>query len=191
MAFQVDYNDCEKELQRKTEEVETLKTENKDLKEIIKLEKILSDEAADIPVKETETKDNPLEEEQFLKMKSSGLKRKSQFIEPGQQAMPNKRPTDKSKDKEYNFNECDFQGTRELELKKHIDMKHSKPGSPEGKIKCYHCDNQFSTRWNLMSHRKSIHPDIVAVCKNYQANANLQMRSVGGAILTVLLKNKS
>ena len=63
------------ELRRKTEEVETLKTENKDLKEIIKLKKLVNEKAEDIPGIESEREGCSSEEEQLLHMKRSGFKR--------------------------------------------------------------------------------------------------------------------
>jgi hypothetical protein len=164
----LEHNNCEKELQRKTEEVEILRTENKGLKELSKLEKLVADDSEDIPANEAGTRGSSLEGERLLQMKRSGFKRKSPQNEPLQQAKPSVRPTAKSKEKEYNCYECDFQGARELELNKHVNMKHRKSGNLKDIIKCYHCDNQFSTKWNLMSHRKSVHSDIVAICKNYK-----------------------
>ena len=68
-------------------------------------------------------------------------------------------------EKEYNCTKCDFQGTRQLELNKHINLKQGAETQKET-IKCYHCDEQFSTKWNLMNHRKYAHPNDIAICKN-------------------------
>ena len=79
----------------------------------------------------------------------------------------------KSKDEEIQYNcfKCDFQGTKEIELKKHISLKHEIEGKAvdhsDGLIKCRNCGDVFKTKWNLMNHRKSEHLNIVAQCRNY------------------------
>ena len=62
-----EYINCEAELRRKTEEAEILKTEIKDLKELMKLETLLSEEDENIP--EKEVKCSSSDEENLLKMK--------------------------------------------------------------------------------------------------------------------------
>ena len=73
----------------------------------------------------------------------------------------------KMKENEYNCNSCDYQGTREIELNKHVNLKHTAKGTLMGNtIKCRNCGDQFSTKWNLMNHRKSEHLSSVAYCRN-------------------------
>jgi len=67
------------------------------------------------------------------------------------------------KEKYFTCLQCDFQGTKQFELNKHMNLKHSINNELET-IKCYHCDSQYSSKWNLMNHRKSVHPNIIAHC---------------------------
>ena len=77
-------------------------------------------------------------------------------------------------EKQFNCNECDFQGTREIELNKHINIKHRvHGGNTTGMIVCRNCGEQFTTKWNLMYHRKEVHSSTVGFCRN-----NLQGRCI-------------
>ena len=71
-----------------------------------------------------------------------------------------------NRDKEFNCRECDFQGTNQIELNKHMNLKHRK-GETAGIIYCRNCGEGFSTKWNLMNHRKSKHSDNIAYCRNF------------------------
>ena len=51
----------------------------------------------------------------------------------------------KVKEPEYNCLKCDFQGTRQEELDKHIQLKHSS----QGMMKCRNCGKEFDR--NLVS----------------------------------------
>ena len=68
-----------------------------------------------------------------------------------------------SVEKEYNCIDCDFQGSTNMHLQKHTDLKHREKGA----IKCRVCNEQFTEKWNLMNHRKINHPHTVAPCKNF------------------------
>ena len=58
--------------------------------------------------------------------------------------------------KQYNCEDCPFQGENGLELKKHImRTKHCPSVSIE---KCYTCKKEFPSYWHLMNHRKAEHP---------------------------------
>ena len=58
--------------------------------------------------------------------------------------------------RQYNCEDCPFQGENGLELKKHIvRTKHSPSEYCE---KCYTCKKEFSSYWHLMNHRKMEHP---------------------------------
>ena len=70
----------------------------------------------------------------------------------------------------FSFMKCDFQGTSQLELNKHTNIKHCLENIHHT-IKCYHCDSQFSSKWNLMEHRKSNHAATVAICRNFKKGA--------------------
>ena len=150
--FETNYLQAEKVVRMKTEENTRLKAENKDLKEILKLDEDLK-EAGD-------TSDN--EEETLLELKSKGFKRKNPQVE----ASP-KKDSSKVNELEFNCNDCFFQGTSQSELNNHINMKHTRKDMiTEGEFKCNNCDEQFKTRERLMHHRKLKHLNIVALCRN-------------------------
>ena len=58
---------------------------------------------------------------------------------------------------EFNCFQCDFQGTQQSQLSKHIQLKHS--------IQCRNCDKFFRSKPELMVHRKTEHYGTVAPCK--------------------------
>ena len=70
---------------------------------------------------------------------------------------------------EYNCKECDFQGTSEMLLNKHINLKHRIPTAKTGMtiIKCRNCGDEFEDKRNFMNHRKSKHLNALAMCNNY------------------------
>ena len=46
-----------------------------------------------------------------------------------------------------------------MELIKHINLKHKNQKEHiSGTIICENCEEQFSSRWNLMNHKKEKHP---------------------------------
>ena len=106
--------------------------------------------------------DNHEEEEFLLKMKNSGFRRKCPQFKRTQPEKPKRREL------EFNCNDCDFQGTTEIELDKHILLKHRIDGrNMDVKLKCRNCGEQFTAKWDLMNHRKTMHSSTVAVCRNY------------------------
>ena len=168
-----EYFKCATELRKKTEENTILRTEVNDLKQQVRLEK---EEDTDFLVDE-EVKKNDFEEEGTLfKQKNSGFRKKNPQCEPTKQAKTNVNNMFnrfKSREKEYNCCECDYQGSKEMELTKHVNLKHSVVGNVannvdvDGMIKCRNCGDLFTTKWNLMNHRKSEHWNTVAFCRNY------------------------
>ena len=66
---------------------------------------------------------------------------------------------------EYNCTECDFQADESIILKKHINLKHNTKPTAEGTIKCFNCESQFTSHWNLMNHRKVDHVELTQTCK--------------------------
>ena len=153
--LRAEYFNCEKELKKKTEEAEILKSELKDIKEMIKLENLLKE-----PDLVQETNE---EEEQLLKMKNAGSQRRNPQVESSNKSKPMRNLG--STEKEYNCYECDYQGTRASELNKHVSLKH-RDIKEDSTIKCRNCGETFANKWNLMTHRKSKHPSIVANCRN-------------------------
>ena len=73
-------------------------------------------------------------------MKMKGFKKKStQFKANDGYKVP------ETKEKEFNFKQCDYQGTREVELNKHMNMKHRVSGqNSSGTIVCRICGDQFT-----------------------------------------------
>ena len=70
--------------------------------------------------------------------------------------------------RQYNCEDCSFQGENGLELKKHIQRtKHCPSDYSE---KCYTCEKEFSSYWHLMNHRKMEHPSNKK-CRYYQTEA--------------------
>ena len=166
-SLESEYGKCIQELRRKTTEAEKLKSELKDLREIVKLGEKLNSSTID------SEKMNE-EEEVLLKMKSSGARR----INPQFQSSPSKpekspksgkasRPVGSDKKPQFNCEECFFQGTQETELHNHIKIKHTLNANIDGFIKCRNCGMQFKTKRDLMNHRKKEHSSSVAPCRNY------------------------
>ena len=55
----------------------------------------------------------------------------------------------------------------QLQLNKHINLKHTvREHSAESMIKCKNCDEHLEEKLKLMKHRKLMHIDTVAPCKN-------------------------
>ena len=73
----------------------------------------------------------------------------------------------RQKEDEFNCNECDFQGTSNIQLKKHFDLKHNQKEILKGSIACRNCGEMFNEKWNLMNHRKNMHSSNVATCRNF------------------------
>ena len=155
-AILSEYLKCEKELRVKTEETEKLKTEVKDLKEIIKLSKYVNEDDLETSI----------EEETSEKKDDENIWKKEKYVRKPMVSLKEQSPkTSKTKEKEFNCQECYFQATKQMELNKHINLKHNK-GETEGTINCRNCGEGFSTKWNLMNHRKSKHSETVAYCRN-------------------------
>ena len=62
----------------------------------------------------------------------------------------------KSSPKQYNCNDCAFQGENGIELKRHI--KRTKHTPSDTQETCYTCKKVFTSYFKLMNHRKSEHP---------------------------------
>ena len=57
---------------------------------------------------------------------------------------------------EFNCHECPFQGSEEIQLSKHIQIKH--------RMQCRNCGIFFKTKPELMVHRKKEHYNLIALC---------------------------
>ena len=149
------YVKCESELRKKTEEVEVYKTELKDLKEIMKLEKELKEHNIERNLTDDEIEESEEKKSYAQSVRKSNNKKRSTF-----------RDTYKHWDAEFNCEECDFQGTQLMELNKHINLKHRFEADFGNTIKCRSCGDEFSSKWNLMYHRKNKHSNSIAMCRN-------------------------
>ena len=154
-----EYLNCEKELRIKVEETGKLKTKIKDLHQIIRLSEKLKEkdlETSDDDELVTETK----EEGNHIPWTKSKTKKD---MRPRYKSSPTKSTF---MEKEYNCTECYFQGTKQMELDKHMNLKHRKVEA-DGMIHCNSCGEGFRTKWDLMNHRKSLHSETVANCRNF------------------------
>ena len=167
-----EYNLCENELRKKTEETEKLKSEVANLTKMLTVLK----EAQEV----SEQKENIAK---VMIEKSVAQHRK------------NDEDTDEILlAEEFNCDNCDFQGMSDPELKNHMTVKHSmetfncpnccvkfktshdienhicesrniKEKNRLMKIKCRNCDEEFNSKPDLMIHRKVNHLELVAVCR--------------------------
>lgn len=146
------YIQCEKELRKKTEEAEMLRSELKDLKQFIQLEQGLkqtqSDSSKDDNVGEKSVRFNNIDQRSNLPKKKTHADVHPMYIE-------------EDADQEYNCEECAFQGTSETVLNKHIQLKHRLQNG----IKCRNCSKTFQNKPDLMIHRKNEHYDSIAPCR--------------------------
>ena len=126
-VIEEEYIQCEKELRKKTEESEKLKSELKDLKQILKLAeelKQVENESCDITV------DNQSNEEEALITSNESGSNESSCTKNNPQVKKNRDHKDVRKCmtnavEEFNCSECDFQGAQQSELSKHIRLKHT------------------------------------------------------------------
>ena len=68
--------------------------------------------------------------------------------------------------KQYNCEDCSFQGVNRVDLRKHTKSVQHRPSIT--KEECYRCNKEFDSYSDLMYHRKSEHPSTVATCVFYQ-----------------------
>ena len=139
-ALRKQYDECEAALIKVTEEAEHLKSELKELREIMKLEKAF-EKASKV------TQESPPE----LTFKISPTK----IVNNSKETKNNNTSLI---EEEFNCLECAFQGTEQSQLYKHIQLKH--------RINCRNCEKTFKTRSEFMVHRKIEHYSSVALCRN-------------------------
>ena len=77
--------------------------------------------------------------------------------------------------REWNCNNCSFQASDSKELINHLQLSGHQPSpeiqNPRSTIShCYTCQEEFSSYWNLMNHRKQRHPSN-RNCKYFLRNA--------------------
>ena len=167
-----EYFKCEKELRSKTEENEKLKTEIKDLKQIISLSKDLKDAGASVADKNILGQSK---KDEGTSDHTSGNNCDSKVTEEADNPWKkiNRKPyhsTPKRKvieEEEFNCYKCDFQGNTKAVLSKHISLKHvRRVVLNENLIECKYCGKQFNSKSEFMHHRKNDHSGTVAYCRN-------------------------
>ena len=82
----------------------------------------------------------------------------------------------KSKEDEWNCNGCAFQASSATELMNHLKITGHQPSKELDKKrtfgdyrKCFTCNMEFDGYYNLMNHRKEVHPSNRR-CRNYPGN---------------------
>ena len=137
-----------KKLRLKIVETEKLKTEIRDLKEIMNLKEKLEKQNNKSPPVDKEIRTgnvkNNVHKKDILRAESFASKTSNS-------------------EREYNCHECCFQGTTQFELNKHTSLKHRNGNG----IKCRICQEEFQEKWTFMKHRKDQHTESVAQCGNY------------------------
>ena len=154
-----EYKNCLLELRRKTSEAENLKTEFKDLQQIINLEEELNEKTSDPSFEgEAEETKEAKEEELILKMKRNGSRRVIPQFESSP-CKPNKKRREAQPEIEYNCNDCDYQGSSQEELSKHIRLKHNgeSQSKNEPEYNCDDCEYQGSKKEELSKHIRLKH----------------------------------
>ena len=177
--IQSQYFHCKKELRIKTEEVERLKIELKDLKEILKLKD-------DLEANGLRESDSSTGAERFFSSEKYSWKQKSQRnhqnvkekmkcnecdyqteTTAGIKKHFDMKHSNTTGEVQFNCVECDFQGTTLQQLNKHIGLKHRlNPNQSGGGIKCNNCGETFYNKRELLIHRKQMHSSTVAPCRN-------------------------
>ena len=173
--FEKLYNECEKALREMCVENEKLKSEVKDLKEILQIntEDLMEKECVYEQRNERDLESHLTKSHD--KSYSNCLKRDFESKNKSGKISPLDEHHD---EKEFNCDGCDFQATTQIQLNKHTNLKHrTKEQMTEDVIKCKHCDDQFSDIWSLMNHRKLKHADLVAQCKNIKLNGECRFTS--------------
>ena len=154
------YNECEIELRTKTEEVEKLKVEINDLKQIVELEH-KQDE------KEFEEKQSEYKSCSDCNFKCRYQPSLKKHIEDKHMELE----LNKHKNVDYKFSclECEFQTTTEAKLESHIN-KHK-----ENLIKCVKCDFKTQTQKHLNEHIDEKHVEFNCEECPFQATKQLEL----------------
>ena len=173
IALEIQYKECEADLRKMTEEVEKLKIKNNDLIEMIQLEKEVREKHIEIDFSDEES-----EGEIVSEIKTEEKDPKSTTFKY--------RPNGMSREKEFNCEECDYQGTRQNELQKHIQLKHDY----KNLIKCSVCGENFVTDLNFRSHIMSKHTEEENSCNEYENQAATEDNIQKHTDLTHVIINK-
>ena len=145
--YEKQYIDCEKELRKKTEEVERLKTELRDTELKISLEN---------EIRANENLDTSEEVENLAMMKNSGFRRNGPHTESS--------PIE-NKQKSFNSKNCADQSKKQKELMEHVPLKHRR-----GKQECNQCDYQGCIVDDMKEH-KTNHEEFNCYDCPYQGNS--------------------
>ena len=178
-SIEKQYDECEKALRNKTEECEKLKSELNDLKVIMDLEKDLEKTLS----KESYKNKSLRKEMSSLKCDSNALQGKQLGNHEQKEPYLSCKTCEKhftsmkevedheikehcktieilskesNVEEEFNCTGCDFQGSEQNQLNKHIQLKH--------RITCRTCGELFKTKPDFMVHRKTEHYNTIAPC---------------------------
>ena len=183
--MEIEYFNCEKELRNKTEEVEKLKVELKDIKEILKLKDKLKDTGLEEPFMGNESKSRGYQEKGFSSKKLNRQKdiRERFNCEECDFHFESKMHLDmhisrnhsvKDKKEQYNCTKCAFIGTTKIQLNNHTKLKHLSKDlkDKEEQYNCTKCAYQGTTKIELNKHLdlkhsvKGFETEDVFRCKN-------------------------
>ena len=182
-ALNVEYTSCKKELGTVQEEKERLKIKVKDLEEFVKLNK---HGGHDIDMVEITPSENEIPSENIVEIhncpecdypcstmdeKKCHLqkhKEKTVSVEINQICTLCKIETNSLSEfrdhiqlkhiSEFNCKECDFQGSTQTILSKHMNLKHRKENEvTKDTHRCTSCNEEFSAKWNLNNHIRDKH----------------------------------
>ena len=161
------YEDCEKELRVKTEELEKLKIENRDLKQIVDLGKKIgyNSNCCDSEAKSEQSfkkhmENLNIEKQNNCEISGNVAPARKQFNKPENI----NHNLNKSHDKDYNCSNCEFNTKLEESFKKHIENVHKNKIAKnlsnfqiEEEFNCEECFQQYTSQTLLNKHINLTH----------------------------------
>ena len=159
------YLKCEEELRNKTEEVEVLKVELKDLREILELKDTLGVNGLEESLKDAENTEDNVKSGSSSPKRSKGFQEKANNLKVIREEFKCKECTMKCSSKafldkhmeyahivlqkeQFNCSSCDFQATSKIELNKHFNLKHK----VNGPFNCSSCVFHATSKIELNTH---------------------------------------
>ena len=144
-----EYIKCEKELRLKTEEVEKIKIEIKDLRKIVDLTDEINNKSRDISDDKIEGDDSINQVKQLHRMKKKGSNRKSPHVEAV--------PKEKLDIEDFNCKKCHYRMSTKDQLQRHMKLRHAPPNMDtntrkEEQSNCMECDFQGHSQPDLKKH---------------------------------------
>ena len=149
-----EYDNTIMELRRKTEQLEKIKIELRDINQIKDLDAKLEGKTMSEPTEREETNPSPIEKPQTTVREKTNPS-----------TIEKSKPT--SRDSQFNCNDCDFQTTSVWFLNKHRNIKHCNESNKEG-VTCNQCNVIFYIKSEFMVHRKNEHIEMVGRCRKFK-----------------------